>query len=415
MPSNPRQVCLRALLEWEKGKSFSDEILHTMLEKEPLSPVDRGFLMETFFGILRNLSRLDFLVAQLREESLDAQTRAVVRLGMYQIFHMRTPPHAAVNETVALGGRARGLVNAVLRRALREKEVLERRLAEATQAIRTSHPDFLINRWEEHYGTEATQRLCAWNNEPAEVYVRANGLKVTAGELLRTASDAEPSEFHPKSLRVKRLPYSWIVGGLCYVQDPSTLLACDLLAPQPGETVLDACAAPGGKTTYIAELMQNEGRIVACDIYESRVARLRENLTRLGVTNADVLQHDAMLAPEEDTPNLQPGTFDRVLVDAPCSNTGVLRRRVDVRWRLTDEDFIRMPAHQLALVRRSSQMLKPKGVLVYSTCSLEKEENDQLVEQIIANVPELQHVESQRSLPFVDKVDGAFAAKFVKR
>ncbi len=414
MSANPRQVCIRALLEWEKGKSFSDEILHTLLEKEQFSPMDRGFLMETFFGILRNLSQLDFLISELRKESLDAQTRAVIRLGLYQIFHMRTPPHAAVNETVELGGRARGVVNAVLRRALREKEALERRLTSAPQSVRTSHPDFLIDRWGAQFGPDATDRLCKWNNEPAEVYVRANGLKVTVGELLRSAPDAELAEFHPKSLRVKRLPFSWMVGGLCYVQDPSTLLACDLLSPQPGESVLDACAAPGGKTTYLAELMRNEGRIVACDIYESRVTRLRENLTRLGVTIAEVLQHDAMLEPDADNASLQQGTFDRALVDAPCSNTGVLRRRVDVRWRLTEEDFIRMPGHQFALVRRTAQMLKPGGTLVYSTCSLEAEENDLLVQQISSQVSELRHVESRRSLPFVDRVDGAFAAKFVK-
>jgi 16S rRNA (cytosine967-C5)-methyltransferase len=213
---------------------------------------------------------------------------------------------------------------------------------------------------------------------------------------------------------VTRLPYSWIVAGLCYVQDPSTLLACDLLDPQPGEMVLDACAAPGGKTTYLAELMRNEGRIVACDLYESRLVRLRQNLSRLGVTIAEVIAHDSMLEPDPRSEFLRPESFDRVLIDAPCSNTGVLRRRVDVRWRLTEEDFIRMPGPQLALVRRGSQMLRPGGILVYSTCSLEPEEDDQLVEQIVATFPSLRHLESRRALPFVDQVDGAFAAKFVR-
>ncbi len=414
MPFTARQLCLRTLLEWEKGKSFSDEILHTQLEKERLNAVDRAFLMETFFGILRNLSRLDFLIAQLREGPVDLQTREVLRLGLYQIFHMRTPSHAAVNETVELGGRARGLVNAVLRRALRELRLLEDRLENAPVAVRTSHPDFLLARWEAQFGLEATSRLCPWNNLPADVYVRANGLKVTAGELRRATPDVEPSPFHPKALRVNRLPYSWIVGGLCYVQDPSTLLACDLLDPQPGETILDACAAPGGKTTYLAELMRNEGRIIACDLYESRLVRLRQNLSRLGVTIAEVIEHDSMLAPDPGSEFLRPESFDRVLIDAPCSNSGVLRRRVDVRWRLTQEDFIRMPGPQLALVRRGAQMLRPGGILVYSTCSLEPEENDQLVEQIVANLPSLRHVESRRALPFLDQVDGAFAAKFVR-
>ena len=182
--------------------------------------------------------------------------------------------------------RARGLVNAMLRRALREKDGARsgaRRGAARRSALRI--PNFSLERWERAFGAEATRRLCAWNNEPAEVHVRANGLKVTVGELLRGTPDAEPSPAHPLMLKVRTLPFSWIAHGLCYVQDPSTLLACELLAPQPGERVLDACAAPGGKTSYLAQLMRNEGRIVACDLYESRVARLRENLARLGVRN----------------------------------------------------------------------------------------------------------------------------------
>lgn len=410
MAANARHACVCALLEWEKGRAYSDEILHSTLDAAPMTPLDRAFFMETFFGVLRNLSRLDFLIGHLRDEDLDTRTRAVLRLGLYQIFHMRTPPHAAVNETVSLGGRARGLINAILRRALREREMLDAELAGAQPSIQTSHPDFLIARWERQFGPAAMRELCAWNNEPAEVHVRANGLKVTVGELLRTAPQAEVSPAHPLAIKVQQLPFTWIMHGLCYVQDPSTLMACELLDPQPGETVLDACAAPGGKTTYLAELMHNHGRIVACDIYESRITRLKENLTRMGVNIAEPIQHDCM----EADGTLSDGTFDRVLVDAPCSNTGVIRRRVDVRWRLTEEDFIRMPPQQLALLKRTVTLLKRGGTLVYSTCSLEPEENEQLVEQALAALPDLSFIESRRTLPFVDRIDGAFAAKFVK-
>jgi 16S rRNA (cytosine967-C5)-methyltransferase len=413
MPAtNARTACLRALLEWEKGRAFSDEILHETLESVALGPLDRAFLMEIFFGILRNLSRLDFLVAQLREGDLDLQTREILRIGLYQIFHMRTPAHAAVNETVALATRTRGLVNAVLRRALREKSALERKLETADEATRLSHPQFLIDRWRNNFGAAATEALCQWNNVPPDVHVRANGLKVTVGELLRTAAEATPSPAHPRAIKVRQLPFTWIMHGLCYVQDPSTLIACDLLAPQPGELVLDACAAPGGKTTYLAELMQNQGRIVATDLFESRVTRLRENLARLGVSIAEPLEHDAM-----QSGGVLDGTmmFDRILVDAPCSNTGVIRRRVDVRWRLTEEDFIRMPAQQLALLRRTAARLRPGGSLVYSTCSLEPEENENVVGEIVRQMPELALVETRRALPFLDGIDGAFAAKFIRR
>ena len=410
MPANPRQLCIRALLEWEKGKAFSDEILHTLLEKERLSPLDRGFLMETFFGVLRNLTALDFFIGQLRDGQIDDETREVLRLGLYQIFHMRTADHAAVNETVNLGGRARGLVNAILRRALREKPQLESQLANAEPAVRLSHPDFLLARWTAAFGREQTEQLCAWDNSPADVHVRANGLKTSVAELLKSAPDASASPHHPRAIKVSSLPPEWLARGLCYVQDPSTLVACDLLDPQPGDFTLDACAAPGGKTTYLAELMKNTGRIYACDLYESRVARLRENLSRLGITNTQTFVHDTM----QGGAPLELASFDRILVDAPCSNTGVLRRRVDVRWRLTDEDFIRMPAQQLALVKRAASLLKPGGTLVYSTCSLEAEENEGVVEKAIAAVPELRFVESRRTLPFVDGIDGAFAAKFTR-
>ncbi len=412
MPANVRQISLRALLEWEKGRTFADEIIQRQLEQAQLSTIDRAFVRETFFGILRHLSELDYLVDQLRQGTLDAQTRAVLRLGLYQLFHMRIPAHAAVNETVALGGHARGLVNAVLRRALREKTALEGKLQTAPRSARTSHPDFLLERWTKQFGAEATEQLCLWNNQPSDVYVRANGLRVTIGELLQSAGDAVAAPFHPKALRARRLPLSWIVMGLCYVQDPSTLVSCDLLDPQPGETILDACAAPGGKTTYIAELMENSGRIVACDIFESRILRMRENLARLGVEIAEVHQLDVLTAAGADP--LLPASFDRILIDAPCSNTGVIRRRVDVRWRLTDEDFIRMPVTQIALVRKLAPLLKRGGTLVYSTCSLEPEENDAVVEQIQREQPLLRFVESRRTLPFIDAVDGAFAAKFVR-
>jgi 16S rRNA (cytosine967-C5)-methyltransferase len=325
---------------------------------------------------------------------------------------MRTAPHAAVNETVALAGRARGLVNAILRRALREMEELETAVANAGPAIAMSHPEFLLERWDRVFGAESTRQLCAWNNEPADVHVRANELRISTADLLRSgeSAGAEVSRFHPLAIKVRQIPADWLTKGLCYVQDPSTLVACDLLAPLPGEAVLDACAAPGGKTTYLAQLMRNEGRIMACDLYASRVARLRENVQRLGVTIVKAIQHDCMQA----GPPLEPESFDRILVDAPCSNTGVLRRRVDVRWRLTEEDFLRMPAQQLALVKRTATLLKPGGTLVYSTCSLEAEENDGLVEQAVAAIPGLRFLESRRTLPFVDHVDGAFAAKFTR-
>lgn len=406
--ANPRAVCVHALSRWESEKKFADEVLHEILANIPLSALDRAFLTESFYGVIRNLSRLDFFITQLRETPVDDTTRQVLRLGFYQLFHMRTPHHAAVNETVNLGGKARGLVNALLRRSIREQEELMSLIENTPPSVRFSHPGFLISRWQENFGAAAAEKICHWNNSPAEIFIRANGLKVTPGELLRSVPDAEPSDAHSRSIRVRQIPYPWLVHGLCYVQDPSTLLACDLLAPQPGENILDACAAPGGKATYIAELMENSGTLAACDTSLQRLGRLQENLDRLGITCAKTYQINWLHGPFPFAPQ----SFDRILLDAPCSNTGVIRRRVDVRWRLTPDDFLRMQEKQISLLKAVVPLLKPGGTIVYSTCSIEPEENEKLVERAIAEIPGLRFLESRQSLPFRDAIDGAFAAKF---
>jgi len=407
--TNPRAVCVQALQRWESGEIFADEVLHDALATGHFTPFDRAFLTETFYGVLRHRSALDFLIGELRDAHLDAQTRQILRLGFYQLFRMRIPHHAAVNETVNLAGRARGVVNALLRRSIRESGELLARLEAAPASVRYSHPAFLIRRWVAQYGTEAAEALCRWNNQPAQVYARANGLRVTRGELLRVRPATEAG--HPAMFRVRQVPHDWIARGLCYIQDPSTLIAAELLGAQPGETVLDACAAPGGKTGVIAEAMGNTGTLHACDVSRPRLERLRENLRRLGVTNAQCACVDWTAA---GIP-FEPGSMDRILLDAPCSNSGVIRRRVDVRWRLTPEDFPTMAARQRELVEAVLPLLKPGGVLVYGTCSLEAEENDQLVDAVLADHPELECTERRRSTPQDDGIDGAFAARLVKR
>jgi 16S rRNA (cytosine967-C5)-methyltransferase len=410
MAANPRAACVEALIRWEKGTEFSDEVLHHTLEQNRFSTLDRAFFMEIFYGVIRLRRTLDFLIAKLREESPDQRTRQAVRMGLYQLLRTRVPRHAAVNETVATAGRSRTVVNAMLRRFLREETELIKSLDDAPMGVRLSHPEVLVTRWTAQFGEGDTARLCEWNNSPADILIRVNELKVSSGELLR-AGGAEPTDIHPLMLRMEKLPIPWIVSGLCYVQDPSTLMACELLDPQPGERVLDACAAPGGKTSYLAQLMKNEGQIIACDVSTDRLTRMRENLERLSATNVEVRRADWLQAPP---PAREIGQFDRILLDAPCSNTGVIRRRVDVRWRLTGEDFKRMPTVQMGMIKNVAGFLKPGGSLVYSTCSMEPEENDELVRRVTEQGTGLKHVKSRRTLPFQDRVDGAFAALFTR-
>ena len=409
--ADSRAVALAALQEWREGRKFADVILAERLRSTDLAPSDRAFANELFYGVLRNLTLLDFWISQLRSAHLDHDSRDLLRLGIYQLFLLQTPEHAAIYETVELASRQnRGLINGILRNAVRAKADLAKKAGTQNLSVRQSHPQFLIDRWSKALGVKETEALCEWNNQPAPVYARINQLKISEDEFL--AETGSPERAVPASfVELTSIPHDTLAAGHCYIQDPSTAAACLLLNPQPGERVLDACAAPGGKTGYLAKLMSNEGTIVACDRDKHRVEGLRENLERLGVNIARCVHHDWT----SGEPFPDPAGFDRILIDAPCSNTGVMRRRVDVRWRLTPDDFSRMSALQTRIVRAVVPFLKPGGTLVYSTCSLEPEENERVVERIVQEFPFL-HLEEQRSvIPYRDHFDGAFAAKLTRQ
>jgi 16S rRNA (cytosine967-C5)-methyltransferase len=408
-----RELALAALREWRTSKIFADSILARLLRSSDLGGPDRAFVTELFYGVLRHLSLLDFWIGALRSAHLDPDARDLLRLGLYQLFLLETPEHAAVYETVQLAGaKARSLVNAVLRNALRRKAELVEKASEQHLSVTSSHPQFLIDRWTQNFGTENTSALCEWNNRPAPIYARINRLKISTEEFLSKHSDAEGLPQHKNFVRLTTVPHEALAGGRCYIQDPGTAAACVLLDPKPGDTVLDACAAPGGKTGYLAELMRNQGTIVACDRDEGRIRTLRDNLERLGVEIARCVRHDWTSG--KPLPDPATALFDRILLDAPCSNTGVMRRRVDLRWRLTPKDFWQMREEQLRILRATIPLLKSGGVLVYSTCSVEPEENGEVVRAITQEFLFLKLMEQVSSLPFRDEFDGVYAAKLIR-
>lgn len=408
-----RALAFAALEQWRHGHRFADAILQHLLGSSELSGSDRSFATELFYGTLRNLSLLDFWIGQLRSGSLDDRSRDLLRLGLYQLFCLNTPGHAAVFETVALAPKtSRSLVNAVLRNAGRRADELRAAADAADLAIRKSHPQFLIDRWTKAFGTEAAVAMCDWDNQPAPIYARVNGLKTDRGAFVSADNTRESLPERTNFVRLSGIPAHALARGECYIQDPSTAVACELLDPHAGETVLDACAAPGGKTAYLAERMENRGQLVACDREPARLAILSANLERLGATVANIVQHDWLA--EELAPALHRRYFDRILVDAPCTNTGVMRRRVDVRWRLTRDDFARMAAEQLKILRAIVPRLKRGGTLVYSTCSIEPEENDGVIARLLKEFPALQFEEQRSVLPFRDGFDGAFACKLIR-
>jgi len=406
-----RETALAALRLWRKEKRFADSVISGFVAKTDFPPSDRAFALDLFYGVLRNLTLLDFWIGCLRASRIETNVRDILRLGLYQVFLLKTAVHAAVNETVALAPqKQRPIINAVLRAAARQRSDLLSQANTQPLFVRTSHPQFLVERWQQHFGAGYTEALCKRNNRAAPMYGRINRIRIEAETFMQLYRDAQPLPGNPDFVKFNTLPTAALDSGHCYIQDPSTAIACQLLDPKPGERILDACAAPGGKAAYLAQLTQNQGVIIACDRDRERLQILKDNVGRLGATIVRAVRHDwTRDHPPEEILSIAP--FDCVLVDAPCTNTGVIQRRVDVRWRLRPEDFRQMSKEQLTISRAVLRLLKPGGILVYSTCSLEREENEQVVRQLLAELPVLALETEKDSLPFRDGFDGAFAAK----
>ncbi len=418
----PREIATRILREWAQGKRPAEALLGEGLPG--LSAADRGLCQELVLGVIRRQATLDWLIERKTDGRRQQElVRILLRLGVYQIFFLdRIPSHAAVNETVNLARAAdlaaqSGFINAVLRNCLREEDDWRAKLDELRQtqpAIGHSHPHWLVQRWADRWADY--DKLLAWNNLPAPVYARRNTLRATTEEL--------EAQWQAEGVTATPAPQSWLGDGLMwrletngspaslpsfaegkfYVQDPSTLAAVQELDPRTGENILDLCAAPGGKTTAIAQRMQDEGNLLATDIDDARLKRLRENLDRLGITCVQP-------KPLHGIDLKRAGPFDRILVDAPCTNTGVMRRRVEVRWRLRAEDIPAMARSQADLLSRAAARLKPGGVLVYSTCSLETEENEAVVEAFLKQRKDFTQETARTLTPMADEVDGAFVAR----
>lgn len=401
-----RNCALKALHTWEATSIYANDILLDLATKFQLSSADRGLAQEIFYGTLRNLFLVDEIIEQLRRGRIKPSTRNILRIGLYQIFCSGIANHAAVNETVNLARpHEKGLVNAILRNALRREEKFKSDIATWPLEDQFSHPRFLIERWEKQFGEKATRSLLKWNNTPPSVFARINHLAANKEALekvkLETGSHSLGKEY-PHFFQVKGAPNTeWLHEGLIYIQDPSTSHSCRLLDPKPGEVVLDACAAPGGKTSYLAQLMENEGKIVATDSSSQRLQKTRENLERLGASRVDIRKADWT----QDSCLAKDHQFDAILLDVPCTNSGVIRRRVDVRWRMQPDDFARQAKLQSQLLARVSEHLKPDGRIVYSTCSIDHEENEAVIKS-----SGLQIEEMRRCLPWENGYDGAFAA-----
>ena len=421
-----REIACRILGKWIQRGDFPDRETGAVGQH-------RGFVTEVVFGVCRRLRTLRFFLEMLAPRRPTVPVEAVLLVALYEMFFLDDAEefavvHEAVETARRVGGaKSTGFVNAVLRRAQREREKLFGALEAAPPGIRMSHPDELLGRWRKHFGAEKTVALCEYDNtRPVTVIHVFPGclaaLRETLPELVPHPARPDDCFIAPRGMPPEKIPgydEGWFV-----VQDPSTLSAVDLLAPQTGEIILDACAAPGGKAAAIfGRMCANgpasgfSGRLVALDKHSDRLVRLRENFARLNMGPATVDKADAADEQSLRAALGRAGTesVDAILLDVPCSNTGVLSRRADARWRFSETRLGELVAVQARILAAASGFVRPGGRMVYSTCSLEPEENARQVEHFLGTHPDFSFAGERVSLPPGSKMDGAYAALLTRR
>lgn len=408
---NVRAEAIDILNRWERGGVFAESLVDDAGRENRLSASDRALLNALVMGVLRHRTWLDYIIDSMRPGGkMQREVRALLRLGLCQLLILKIAPHAAVNETVAMAPKkAAGLVNAILRRTSREEDRIRQEWGTLPLPIRFSTPEWLVERWVAYFGEETAIALLTRQQEVPVLYARRNALiPLQDGKI---PEGMEEMADLPGWYRIcGRLPIEALKAGEFYIADPSTRYAVQLLDPKPEEKILDACAAPGGKTAAISQATEGKALILATDMGEHRLPRLRTNLQKWGGNNYEVVAFDW----SRPCPDQWVGLFDGVLLDVPCSNTGVMQRRIDVRWRITEREMERLAALQLLIMENACIAVKRNGRLVYSTCSIDPEEDSLLVKKFLASHPDWKLVEEKLVLPQEEETDGAYAAKLIR-
>lgn len=423
---NARELALNILYKIDMDDAYSNTILDKELNNSDLSKVDKGLVSEIVYGVLTWKITLDEIVQRyslIKLKKISPWIINILRMGIYQIaFLDKIPESAAVNESVNLAKKygheaSAKFVNAVLRKVSKnEMDKLIDYLNTKTKtdyeiiSILTSHPVWIVQKLLEDYDKKFVTELLNANNMVPDITIRVNTLKTTRNELKKLLDlknvDCKLGNL-PDSIIAKKL--NSFEGQLYVVQDEAAQLACLKLNPQPNENILDACAAPGGKTTYIAQLMNNTGKIDAWDIHEHRGNLIKETATKLGITNisnrvADASEYHTQLYEK----------YDRVLLDVPCSGIGVIRKKPDIKWTRKPEDIDNLVNTQKLILECCSAYLKTGGILVYSTCTVLKEENEKQIERFLQKHKEFKLLEEIKLFPNVDGTDGFYIAKLEK-
>ncbi|NPV05868.1 MAG: 16S rRNA (cytosine(967)-C(5))-methyltransferase RsmB [Syntrophaceae bacterium] len=447
MKDNPRALAVCILARVDDEKAFAEPLLDSVLAAgHPADEADRGLLTFLVYGALRMRGFLDFLIDRSyhgEPAKLEPVVRNVLRVALYQIrFAERIPAYAAVNEAVATAKRlAPGrdkLVNAILRNALRgctDVELPDRGADPAGHiSIAHSHPRWLVERWIAGFGAEETEALCRADNEIPPLALRVNTLRISRDEMLARLAcaglEARAAAWSPDGIILAKPPaaprgMTEIAEGLLFIQDEASQLVSRLLAPRRGERVLDLCAGTGGKTTHLAALMEDGGEIVAADIQQAKLAALESTVRRWGISIVRTALADAT----DPAGTAALGSFDRVLVDAPCSGLGTLRRNPEIRWHLTEQRLAGFASLQGRILANAAACVRPGGVLLYSTCSVMAEENDGVVTAFLQTHRDFSPVRPAadfpagavdetgafRTFPHRQGTDGFFGALLIRR
>lgn len=415
-----RKTSYLALLDVESKKAYSNLALnHQIIVNKPHA---QGFVRELVYGVLESKLTLDYYIDLLVKDgirSLRAQELTILRMGIYQLKYMNSvPEYAAVNESVALAKKycrgKSGFINGVLREYLNKK--MQLRMPDRNEdeirylSIKYSYAPWIIELWLEHYSPDFVEALLKAGNETPPTTIRLNWLKVMKDDLIQNLESknfkVEEGQVCQNALHVKGnhlLDTELYKMGMFTPQDESSILVAEKLDPKHGETIMDVCAAPGGKTTAIAERMNNTGQIIASDIYRRKLDLIDKEAKRLGITNIQTRSWDATRV---DSSMLQKA--DRVLVDVPCSGLGVIRRKPEIKYKEFTEDMELLPKKQLAILSASSSYVKPGGTLLYSTCTINPKENEKVTEKFLKKNPSFKSMDRTVLFPNVDGTDGFY-------
>ena len=439
--SGPRGTAVKILNRIDRTDAYLDKLLDIELRATDIPDIDKSLLAEIVHGVMRWEGRLDWVLNGFTHGNFaksEVNVKNALRVALYQILFLTHVPHyAAVNEAVEFIKKIRGtkladFVNAVLRNIIRNINGIHYPKEEDDPvqflSVYHSHPQWMVKRWHGRFSREELEKLLLANNEIPGLTLRINKLKINPVEFLALL-DTQKVSYQGSSLidyfiRVKSLSgisqMNIFQNGFFSIQDESAALPVFLLDPKPEETLIDMCAAPGGKTTFIAELTRNQGKIIAVDKYETKLKLIQSSCERLGITNVQLLVADAL---ELDVPPV-----DKILVDAPCSGLGVLRKKPDMKWKRTADDILQLAKLQRKLLDHAARLLKTGGTLVYSTCTIEPEENQNVVNAFLEQHPDFRIDNASQfvnravvtSDGFVetfthrDHIDGSFAARLTK-